>query len=250
MNVDNYENGNKWDESTSREFIDYGQYFIPDRKHQMQWMAGLTADLVQPASFVELCCGEGLLSELLLEIYPGSTVHAYDGSSEMLKRARNRLSRFGDRFQWEVFDLTSTSWRKPRYPVNAVLSSLAIHHLTGPQKKALYLDIYRMLAPGGLLVIADLIEVLDTAGKRLAAKEWDEDVRSKSLELDATNHMFDIFTKENWNIHHYLDPEDIDKPSPLFDQLKWLENAGFTGVDVYWLYAGHAIFAGRKPSNH
>jgi len=27
-------------------------------------------------------------------------------------------------------------------------------------------------------------------------------------------------------MHRYLDPDDIDKPSPLFDQLKWLEMAG------------------------
>jgi tRNA (cmo5U34)-methyltransferase len=246
MDTDKSDNQNKWDETTSQEFIDFGQYFIPEREHQMQWIAGLMAELAQPVSFVELCCGEGLLSELLLEIYPNSTMHAYDGSIQMLKRARERLSPFGDRFQLDVFDLASTSWRKPGFPVNAVVSSLAVHHLTGPQKKDLYIDIYRMLAPGGLLVIADLIEIFDPAAKRLAAMEWDQAVRSKSLELDGTSHMFDTFIKENWNIHRYLDPQDIDKPSPLFDQLKWLDGAGFIGVDVYWLYAGHAIFAGRK----
>ena len=40
----------------------------------------------------------------------------------------------------------------------------------------------------------------------------------------------------------------FDKPSPLFDQLKWLDEAGFTDVDVFWMKAGHAIFSGRKPN--
>ena len=45
----------------------------------------------------------------------------------------------------------------------------------------------------------------------------------------------------------YLDPDDIDKPSPLFDHLQWLEDAGFVDVDVHWMLAGHALFSARKP---
>ena len=47
----------------------------------------------------------------------------------------------------------------------------------------------------------------------------------------------------------HLDPEDIDKPSPLLTQLKWLEQAGFKAVDVFWMQAGHAIFGGWKPED-
>jgi hypothetical protein len=46
-------------------------------------------------------------------------------------------------------------------------------------------------------------------------------------------------------MYRYFDPDDIDRPSRLFDQLKWLERAGFVDVDVYWMQAGHAIFGGR-----
>lgn|SRR5690606_2213941 len=42
--------------------------------------------------------------------------------------------------------------------------------------------------------------------------------------------------------------DDVDKPSRILDQLKWLEEAGFQRVDVYWMYAGHAIFGGEKPA--
>jgi tRNA (cmo5U34)-methyltransferase len=41
--------------------------------------------------------------------------------------------------------------------------------------------------------------------------------------------------------------DPVDKMSPLFDQLKWLEQAGFASVDVFWMRAGHAIFGGSKP---
>ena len=36
------------------------------------------------------------------------------------------------------------------------------------------------------------------------------------------------------------------KPSPLYAQLKWLEQAGFEGIDVFWMQAGHAVFGGWK----
>ena len=39
---------------------------------------------------------------------------------------------------------------------------------------------------------------------------------------------------------------EMDKPSPLFHQLQWLDQAGFGRVDVHWLRAGHAIFSGMK----
>jgi hypothetical protein len=39
----------------------------------------------------------------------------------------------------------------------------------------------------------------------------------------------------------------MDKPSGIFEQLRWLAAAGFTAVDAYWLQAGHAIYGGQKP---
>lgn len=41
---------------------------------------------------------------------------------------------------------------------------------------------------------------------------------------------------------------DLAVPSRLLDQLKWLEEAGFQQVDVYWMQAGHAIYGGEKPA--
>ena len=41
-------------------------------------------------------------------------------------------------------------------------------------------------------------------------------------------------------------PDPMDKPSGLFEQLGWLEAAGFEAVDVYWLKAGHAIYGGQR----
>lgn len=49
-----------------------------------------------------------------------------------------------------------------------------------------------------------------------------------------------------WNSFTLTEPDPIDKMSPLYSQLTWLDRAGFAGIDVYWLLAGHAIFGGTK----
>jgi tRNA (cmo5U34)-methyltransferase len=244
MSDETFTNG--WDEETSLHFIDYGRYFVPERERQNQMMVGLIPPVDRPSVIVELCCGEGLLAEALLERYPAVTVYGLDGSQEMLKHARQRLERFGERFQGVVFDLADSSWRNFSFTPRAVVSSLAIHHLDGPQKQALFRDVYRMLAEGGAFIVADIIEPAGETGRRLAAGGWDEVVRQRSLELDGNTAVFDSFDGQKWNTYRYPDPEDYDKPSRLFEMLKWLEQAGFGEVDVYWMRAGHALYGARK----
>ena len=236
---------NGWSEETSRDFINYGRYIVPERDTQMQIICDLLSDLEAPGFILDLCCGEGLLEEILLDKFPAISIQGLDGSDEMLQKATHRLSRFGERFRGGKFELASPAWRTAASPINAVISSLAIHHLLEPQKQALFFDINNMLKPNGRFVIADVIEP-SPMGKELAAETLDEVVQKRSFELDRNSSAFDFFKREGWNIFRYLDPEDIDKPSPLFDQLKWLEQAGFVEIDVHWMLAGHAIFGARK----
>lgn len=242
----NSSEANHWSEETSLVFVNYGRYFIPEREYQMQVISGLLSTLKGENHIVDLCCGEGLLDELILESYPTFTLQGFDGSVEMLHRAQERLSRFGDRFTCTKFELASSDWRNPEQTINAVISSMAIHHLTGAQKQALFTDVFKMLAPNGIFIVADIIAHPDKMAAQQAAEALDDVVRRRSLELDGNTAAFEFFRKEGWNIFRYLDPEDIDKPSPLFDQLKWLEEAGFSNVDVHWMLAGHAIFSAGK----
>jgi tRNA (cmo5U34)-methyltransferase len=245
MDAERPDESNGWSEETSRDFINYGRYIVPERDIQMQIICSLLSDLEVPGFILDLCCGEGLLEEILLDKFPATSILGLDGSDEMLQKASQRLRRFGERFRAGKFELASTTWRRPTSPINAVVSSLAIHHLLGPQKQALFMDVNQMLKPDGRFIIADVFEP-GPLGKELAAETLDEVVRKRSFELDGNSSAFDFFKREGWNIFRYLDPEDIDKPSPLFDQLKWLEQAGFVEIDVHWMLAGHAIFSARK----
>jgi tRNA (cmo5U34)-methyltransferase len=237
-----------WQESDSQDFIDYGRYFVPQREYQLQTIADLIPPPDGPAHILELSCGEGLLAEVLLARFPDVTLHGYDLSPAMLAQAQNRVARFGDRFMPRQFDLAETAWRTAEPTFHAVVSSLTIHHLDGPDKLRLFLDLYRMLQPGGVLVIADLIAPMRELGTAVAAKAWDEAVRQRSQQFDGSDAALEQFERLQWNLYRYPeDPETaIDKPSSLLDQLKWLEQAGFTAVDLHWALAGHVIYSGVK----
>ena len=235
-----------WQEKDSRLFVDYGRYFVPERETQIQIICDLIPPRPAPFPVLELCCGEGLLAAALLAQFPGATVHGYDGSPEMLQRARQTLAAHSDRFATQPFDLAARDWRQPPWPVHAVVSSLAIHHLDGPGKQALFQDVQQMLTPGGIFVVADLVQPTTELGREVAAKAWDAAVRRRALELDGNRDAFEAFQQQQWNMYRYPEANGVDKPSTLFDQLQWLAQAGLTGVDVHWMMAGHAIFSGRK----
>src|SRR4051794_3926569 len=74
-----------WNEADSQNFIDHGRYFVPEREEQIETLCSLVPATAGSAHFAELCCGEGLLSEALLDRFPTATVHGYDGSPAMLE---------------------------------------------------------------------------------------------------------------------------------------------------------------------
>lgn len=239
----------QWEEDNSQDFIDYGKYFVPDREVQINCICEVIPPPSEPAYILDLCCGEGLLTRALLDKFPQCHVYGLDGSPKMIAHVEKALASYGERFRTKQFDLAASDWREFPFPVHAVVSSLAIHHLDGTEKQVLFQDIASLLMPGGSFVIADLTESMHPFGRKLAADAWDASVRQRSLDLDGNLKGYDYFCELGWN--HYAqrepDPDSIDKPSSLFDQLKWLEQAGFTNVDVFWMKAGHAIFGGCKP---
>jgi tRNA (cmo5U34)-methyltransferase len=236
-----------WDEDTARTFLDYGRYFVPERERQLQIICDLVPSAPAGAILVELCSGQGLLSLALLERFPECRVLALDGSAQMRQATGATCAAHADRLTVGEFDLASRDWRRFAAPIHAVVSSLAIHHLDGAGKRALFADMAAGLAAGGVIVIADIVRPPTQRGLDVAAQQLDELVRNQALALDGHLAAYERFEQLRWNYFRDPDGDPIDKPSSLLDQLKWLEAAGLVDVDSHWLAAGHAIFSGRKP---
>ena len=235
-----------WTEDDSRHFIDYGAYFVPERETQIDTICSVIPPAPDGAVIVEICCGEGLLCEALARRFPRAEIHALDGSQTMLDSTKARLEAAGAAYRTAIIDIAETGWRTFERPVHAFVSSLAVHHLDAPAKARLFEDLAAALAPGGAIVICDLVEAQREAGLALWKRHWDDGVRERALELDGNEKMLDFFRDDGWNYYADPDADPADMPSTLFDQMRWMADAGMTGIDVHWLRAGHAIFSGIK----
>ena len=67
----------------------------------------------------------------------------------MIARIKTTLAVYGKRFKAMQFNLRSKDWRRFPWPVHAVVSSLAIHHLDDTEKQILFEDIVSLLGAGG-----------------------------------------------------------------------------------------------------
>lgn len=235
-----------WDEESSIEFIELGDIITPSRQEQMDFVASLVpANAMDSFSIVDLACGAGALSEAVLRRFPASRALLLDGSAAMLQRAAQQLSSYIGRTEFAHFDLRARDWLE-RLPsdLRCFVSSLAIHHLDGAEKRALFIDLVAALPPGGGLLIVDLVEPVNDRAWTAYGDLWDAIVQQQSLAYTGSASSYERF-RDGWN--HYRDPDlEFDQPSGLFEQLRWLSDAGLSQVDCFWLRAGHAVYGGYK----
>ncbi len=84
---------------------------------------------------LDLGIGTGETAQRILEAFPKSKIIGIDLSQEMLESARQRLAKYPERVELTVGNMADAEL--PEF-VDAIVSTLAIHHLTDEQKRALY----------------------------------------------------------------------------------------------------------------
>lgn len=179
---------------------------------------------------LDLGCGTGTIGGLVLEVWPRACVTCVDISERMLEVARAKLEACScARFHAADFARYALDRR-----YDAVLSSLAIHHLrTGAEKRALFRRIRASLRPGGVFWNADVVRASEPHLDRVSLEAWVEFMRRSVSEREI---------RRKWLPTHRRE----DRPAVLVDQLAWLRRAGFSGVDVIWRSYGFAVYGGTR----
>lgn len=237
-----------WESSDTDLFLKYGRSFTPLREDAGFWISEIIKSEFEhkkTTEVVDLCPGAGWLSSKVLERVPNAHITAYDRDPKMLERTLNSCSEFENQIQTKIFEIHDKKWRGELNHPDAIVSSLAIHHLNDHQKLQLYQDMYAALAPGGWLLIFDLIMFQTKVQRELLRKYYDQEVSLRSNEEFGSDEAFAAFKKSEWNYYKYFN-DPVDKPSTLPLNLEGLKNAGFQKVDCFFNMAGHALYGGKK----
>ncbi|MDY6947633.1 MAG: trans-aconitate 2-methyltransferase [Pseudomonadota bacterium] len=128
-------------------------------------VAAIPRDSAQVA--VDLGCGPGNSTQVLLARYPMASVSGVDSSAEMIAAARKRLPHLN----FEVADIAD--WKAER-GMDVIFANASLHWL--PDHSALYPRLVSQLAPGGCLAVQtpdNLSETPHRAARELASSaQW------------------------------------------------------------------------------
>jgi tRNA (cmo5U34)-methyltransferase len=166
-------------------YMDLMRAEVPDYARLQDEVAHAT-DGVETGRILDLGTGTGETLAAVLARHPGATATGIDESPAMLEAAAARLT--GLDVSLLVADLSDPL---PPGPFDLVVSALAVHHLDGPAKAALFARVGAALRPRGRFVLGDVV-IPEAPG-------------------DAVTPVSD----------------DYDRPSTTADQLGWLAEAGF-----------------------
>jgi SAM-dependent methyltransferase len=165
---------------------------------------------------LDLGTGDGRLLALVRREHPDTEAVAVDFSPAMLEAVRKRFA--GDSSVNVVahnFDEALPALGK----FDAIISSVAIHHVIHERKRTLYTEIYELLNPCGVFCN---LEHVASPSQRLH-EEFLERIGFAVETEDPSNKLLDVEA-----------------------QLGWLREIGFQDVDCAWKWRELALLVGRR----
>lgn len=197
----------------------------------------LPFDASDEFTFLDLGSGMGAAARVLLDLYPNSRAVLAEFSPQMIAEGTRELEPYAGRFHYVEFDMLAGSWPTGTLKdLDAVITSLCIHHMPDDRKQGLFVEIYEHLRPGAWYVNYDPVTSIDP----LVEATWQHaNDRADPAAAHKRNNRTPLEQARFENHVRYM--------IPLDQQLQYFRAAGFEGVDVYWKHLENVIYAGRRP---
>ena len=192
------------------------------------WAAEIPPLRKSPA-ILDIGAGTGILSELMVQRYPGAIITLLDISENMLELAKRRFQARAN-IHFIIADYSREDFGK-EYDI--ICSALSIHHLTNVNKRGLYRRIFEALNRGGLFINADQVQGESEWMHQRNLEYWDEFIMHAGLprkEAEAVLSRRDRY----------------DRMEKLSVQLRWLREAGFSDMELVYKNRPFVVFLGRK----
>jgi tRNA (cmo5U34)-methyltransferase len=192
----------------------------------------------EPFTFVDLGAGTGAAALSVLDLYRAARAILADYSPQMMAQGAVELEPYAERYRYVEFDLSAAGDWPDEIPhqVDAVISSLSVHHLNDERKQSLFAEILTHLAPGGWYLNYDPVRPPDP----IVEEAW---LRAGDRRDPRAAHKREHRTPEE----QFRYENHVRYMIPLDPQVGFLRAAGFEGVDVFWKELDYVIYGGRRP---
>ena len=220
-------------EAEAKEFDQIILKLVPHYTTMVQALVyALPFDKQEPIKVIDIGCGTGTIAKQVLSHFPNARLDCLDLAENMIEMAKAKLFEYPNvnyyvgNFEHFEFD----------NDYQAVVSSLALHHLVTDNKKIMfYQKIYDMLISGGCFYNADIVLASSAHLQDVYMREWKRFMNKNVSEEEIENTWLPKYREE-------------DRPARLVAQLHWLQDIGFTEVDVLWKYYNFAVYGGVKTT--
>jgi SAM-dependent methyltransferase len=220
---------------------------IPLAIEQIDMMLRLlaAADGDRLRNFLDLGCGDGLLSAAILDEHPQVRGVLVDLSESALTPARQRLQMHKGRVEFVVADYAQPGWTRAIAndgPFDAVVSAFAAHHLPDPRKRELYGEIFDLLTPDGTFINIEHV----ASATRWTESIWEDymidAIFGQELKASPGKSRAEVARE-----YYARVTQNAGILAPLEVQCDWLREIGFENVDCYLKVLELALFGGQKP---
>ncbi len=219
--------------------------YMPDREERFAVIIDAVAALCGPSPHVvDLGSGPGSLARRILDRVPQSRVTALDMDPVLLAIGRGALGDASGRLAWLDADLRSR-WTVTEGPVDAAVSTTALHWLQPEPLATLYRHLGTVLRPGGVFVNGDSMAFPATETRLTeAARAMREQRRAAAPALEGAESWEDWWAAverepalaadvaERARRHH--DHPEHEHPLDVAAHAAALRQAGFVEADTIW----------------
>lgn len=215
-------------------------------------------------NILELGTGTGILTELLIERYPRSSIVTVEGAERMLEQAKTKALFQKNKHRIELIhaDYSTPPWLAGlECPFNLIVTFDSLHHLSHSRKKELYRELYDLITTGGVFLISDHITSRGLFYEDLQYDLWIEEILANLKNVKEGSDI--ALTLEGISSWKYNDLQRLslpklhdiftsnlkregDNPMPIMEHIDVLRNIGFRNVVVEYRFANFAIISAQK----
>lgn len=195
-------------------------------------------------SFLDLGCGDGVLSSAIFEETPDARGCLVELSEPMLQVARHRLRAQAEGAEFVAADFLQSGWVNAltaAAPFDAIVSGFALHAVPDERKRELFGELHSLLSPDGIFINIEHV----SSATRWTESQWDDYM------IDA---IFGPQPKggegkpraEVAREYYRREATVGSIHAPLEVQLDWLREAGFENVECFLKVQELAMFGGQR----